>query len=194
MTLTPAAAETRQNLLDTARSLMLTKGYSAVGLAEIVAKAGVPKGSFYYYFKSKEDFGQAMLEDYFGRYGERVDAILNAPGTARERLLAYFEGWTSSQTAEDQSGRCLATKLGSEVCDLSPVMRGVLDRGAKHTMARLARVIEQGHADGSVRSELPADVLAKSLYELWLGASLTAKLDGSSSAFETAMTFTKSVL
>lgn len=194
MTLTPAAAETRQNLLDTARSLMLTKGYSAVGLAEIVAKAGVPKGSFYYYFKSKEDFGQAMLDDYFGRYAERVDAMLNGPGTAQARLLAYFAAWASSQTAQDQSGRCLATKLGGEVCDLSEGMRGILDRGAKNTIAGVARVIEQGHADGSIRATLPAEVLAKSLYELWMGASLMAKLDGSASAFDTAITFTQSVL
>lgn len=59
------AQETRQHILDVAKALMTQKGYTAVGLAEVVAAAGVPKGSFYYYFKSKEEFGQALLQEYF---------------------------------------------------------------------------------------------------------------------------------
>lgn len=188
------ANETRQRLLTAGRSLMVTKGYTAVGLAEIVAMAGVPKGSFYYYFDSKEDFGQTMLADYFQQYAARADASLSGPGTARERLLAHFSGWASSQSSEDLSGRCIATKLGAEVCDLSEGMRRVLDQGAKHNVARLSRTIEDGLADKSIRCDLPAPVLAKALYELWSGASLMAKLDGTSGPFDTAMTFTKTVI
>lgn len=186
-----AAVETRQHLLDVARALMVEKGYSAVGLAEIVAQAGVPKGSFYYYFKSKEDFGQAMLQDYFDQYVGKAEAVLSGPGTARERLLAYFSGWAESQSSDNPSGRCLATKLGAEVCDLSEGMRSVLDQGAKTNIARLTQCIEAGQADNSVQSKLPAAVLATSLYELWTGASLLAKMGNSPQPFVTAMTFTE---
>ncbi len=57
------AQDMRQHIIDVARSLMTNKGYTAVGLAEVLSTAGVPKGSFYYYFKSKEEFGQALLEE-----------------------------------------------------------------------------------------------------------------------------------
>ena len=69
------AQETRQHILDVAKALMTQKGYTAVGLAEVVAAAGVPKGSFYYYFKSKEEFGQALLQEYFDEYLAKIDAV-----------------------------------------------------------------------------------------------------------------------
>ncbi|MFS4518200.1 TetR/AcrR family transcriptional regulator, partial [Delftia tsuruhatensis] len=70
------AQETRQHILDVAKALMTQKGYTAVGLAEVVAAAGVPKGSFYYYFKSKEEFGQALLQEYFDEYLAKIDALM----------------------------------------------------------------------------------------------------------------------
>ncbi|WP_147479815.1 TetR/AcrR family transcriptional regulator, partial [Pseudomonas syringae group genomosp. 3] len=86
----------RQHIIDVARSLMTNKGYTAVGLAEVLSTAGVPKGSFYYYFKSKEEFGQALLEEYFSEYLGRVDALMARPGTGAERLLAYFMYWSET--------------------------------------------------------------------------------------------------
>jgi len=62
------SGDTRQQILDTAKGIILGKGFAAVGLNEILSTAGVPKGSFYHYFKSKEQFGDALLEDYFDGY------------------------------------------------------------------------------------------------------------------------------
>ena len=59
-------SDTRQQLLDTGQRMMVLKGFTGVGLNEILQTAGVPKGSFYHYFKSKEQYGQALLEEYFG--------------------------------------------------------------------------------------------------------------------------------
>lgn len=59
---TTTTADVRQHILDTAKPIMLRKGFSAVGLNEILQAAGVPKGSFYHYFGSKEAFGEALLE------------------------------------------------------------------------------------------------------------------------------------
>lgn len=70
----------RQHILDTARPIILTKGFSAVGLNEILSAADVPKGSFYHYFRSKELFGEALLDAYFADYRERLDALLGPTG------------------------------------------------------------------------------------------------------------------
>jgi len=56
--------DTRNTLLQAAKQVILTKGYAACGLSEILAAAGVPKGSFYHYFKSKEDFGAELPKSY----------------------------------------------------------------------------------------------------------------------------------
>ncbi|WP_409032349.1 TetR/AcrR family transcriptional regulator [Janthinobacterium sp. CG_23.3] len=111
--------ETRQHILDVAKALMINKGYTAVGLAEVVAAADVRKGSFYYYFRSKEEFGQALLEQYFSDYLATVDSLLAAEGTAVQRLLAYFRYWADTQGSDLPDGKCLVVKMGSEVCDLS---------------------------------------------------------------------------
>jgi TetR/AcrR family transcriptional repressor of nem operon len=166
---------------------MIHKGYTAVGLAEVVAAAGVPKGSFYYYFKSKEEFGQALLEEYFSSYLATVDAMLTADGSAADRLRRYFHNWAQTQGSDVPDNKCLMVKLGSEVCDLSEDMRLVLKTGSEAIIERLARCIEQGQLEGSVQAETPAAALAQSLYQLWLGASLLAKVSKDRAPFDTAL-------
>jgi len=58
---------------------MTHRGYTRVGLAEVVAAAQVPKGSFYHYFKSKDEFGQAVLDQYFSDYLKVVGTLLEGP-------------------------------------------------------------------------------------------------------------------
>lgn len=188
------AQDTRQHILEVARALMTGKGYTAVGLAEVVAAAGVPKGSFYYYFKSKEEFGQALLENYFSAYLAQIDGLLGGAGTAKQRLMAYFQHWTTTQGIDLPVDKCLVVKLGPEVCDLSEDMRLVLRQGTDAVIARIAQCIVQGQADGSIANATAAPVLAESLYQLWLGASLLGKVNKHGAPFETARLTTQQLL
>jgi len=91
---------TRQHILDTGYRIIAGKGFSSVGLNEILTTAGVPKGSFYHYFDSKEQFGQALLEDYFGHYLSTIDGLVAMDKVSgRERLLRYWQGWLDSDVA-----------------------------------------------------------------------------------------------
>lgn len=173
---TSSATDVRRHILDVAHPLLLRKGFTAVGLAEVLAAAQVPKGSFYHYFGSKEAFGEAVLDSYFDDYLARAESLLTAPGTAAQRLLAYFQDWLDSQTGDDAQSRCLVVKLGAEVCDLSESMRAALQRGTQSVIGRLARCIESGAADGSLPAVADAPALAGALYQNWLGASLLAKI------------------
>lgn len=184
----------RQHIIDVARSLMTNKGYTAVGLAEVLSAAGVPKGSFYYYFKSKEEFGQALLEEYFSEYLGRVDALMARPGSGAERLLAYFHYWAETQGTELPEGKCLVVKLGAEVCDLSEDMRSVLESGTAKIIRRITACVEMGVADGSVHPEGDNEGFAQSLYQLWLGASLLVKVNKSTESFDKALNMTKRLL
>ncbi|KRD39778.1 TetR family transcriptional regulator [Lysobacter sp. Root916] len=190
-----AIADVRQHILDVAHPLLLSKGFTAVGLAEVLAAARVPKGSFYHYFGSKEAFGEALLENYFNEYLARTDALLSAPGPAAQRLLAYFHDWLDSQTGEQAQSRCLVVKLGAEVCDLSESMRTALAQGTRRIIARLAACIEAGRQDGSLASA-PADpqAAAAALYQNWLGASLLAKITRDRAPLDTALVGTRQLL
>ncbi|WP_024679214.1 TetR/AcrR family transcriptional regulator [Pseudomonas syringae] len=184
----------RQHIIDVARSLMTNKGYTAVGLAEVLSTAGVPKGSFYYYFKSKEEFGQALLEEYFSEYLGRVDALMARPGTGAERLLAYFRYWSETQGTDLPEGKCLVVKLGAEVCDLSEDMRCVLEVGTAKIIQRISACVEMGVSDDSIHPEGDHQGFAESLYQLWLGASLLVKVNKSTESFDKALNMTKRLL
>ncbi len=184
----------RQHIIDVAKSLMTHKGYTAVGLMEVLTTAGVPKGSFYHYFHSKEEFGQALLEEYFQEYIGRVDIVMAAQGTGAERLIGYLSYWAKTQAFDHPEEKCLVVKLGAEVCDLSEDMRSVLEEGTTLIIQRITRCIEQGMADGSITSTQNAETLAESLYQLWLGASLLVKVRNTTAAFETALITSKRLL
>jgi len=153
------------------------KGFSGVGLNEILKASDVPKGSFYHYFGSKEDFGKALLERYFDAYLAGMDEIISRDDlTGAEKLRAYWTRWLVSQTADDPQSKCLVVKLAAEVSDLSEPMRRVLLDGTRQITGRIAEMIDVGTKDGSVGITGQSHDIATSLYQSWLGASLLAKI------------------
>jgi len=194
-TATAEATDVRATILATGQLLMAGKGFSAVGLNEILAHAGVPKGSFYHYFGSKDAFGEALLERYFSDYLAELDTTLSRPGqTMAQRLMLYWEGWQHTQSVDDCQGKCLAVKMAAEVADLSEAMRLSIKRGTSGIVSRLAGAIEAGVAEGSLAIEADAKGTAHSLYQLWLGTSVMVKIARDTQLFDTATITTRQIL
>ncbi|MGR3481294.1 TetR/AcrR family transcriptional regulator [Salipiger marinus] len=190
-----APTDMRTHILATAQKIMSGKGFSGVGLNEVLTAAEVPKGSFYHYFGSKEAFGQALLERYFELYLAAMDELLSRPGlTGAQRLSAYWTHWLDTQTADDPQSKCLVVKLAAEVSDLSEPMRRVLLEGTGQITARLAEMIEAGIADGSLAVQGAPQEIATQLYQSWLGASLLAKITRDDAPLRAAMAATRSRL
>lgn len=185
----------RQSILENGQRIMAGKGFSAVGLNEVLAAAKVPKGSFYHYFSSKEVFGEEMLKKYFEDYLAELETVLCSPGsTMAQRLMTYWQHWQETQSFFDCQGKCLAVKLGAEVADLSEVMRLALKQGTTRIVTRLRAAIEAGVAEGSLSVDGEPAGAAQSLYQLWLGASVMAKIVRSTQPFESAMMTTRQIL
>ncbi len=193
----------RDHILDCGERLIANKGFVGVGLAEILTVAGVPKGSFYHYFSSKERFGEVLLTRYVDGYLDRLDGLLNPDGrTARERLMTYWSYWNMSQcdsakgacNTSETNSKCLIVKLSAEVADISEAMRLTLRDGTDRVVRRIALCLQDAIADGSVSSSLNTEAMALTLYELWLGASLLAKLRRDASPFEHALLSTEQLL
>jgi TetR/AcrR family transcriptional repressor of nem operon len=191
----PETVNVRENILATGQRLMAGKGFSAVGLNEILADAGVPKGSFYHYFGSKDAFGEALLDSYFEDYLAELDVTLQQTSmTMAQRLINYFEVWQQTQSFFDCQGKCLAVKMAAEVADLSEAMRLSIKRGTSGIVSRLAHAIEVGVAEGSLTIDGDAASTAHSLYQLWLGTSVMVKIERSVDPFKTAMITTRQIL
>lgn len=191
--------DTRQHLLQTGHQIMAAKGFSGVGLNEILQTAGVPKGSFYHYFKSKEQYGQALLADYFLHYLAALDQrFARSDQTGAVRLMDYWQAWLVGYSGPCSAQKCLVVKLSAEVSDLSEPMRLTLRDGTDQIVARLAQVIEVGMADGSLaqlkQQSADAHTLAAMLYQVWLGASLLAKIHRDAAPMLQAMQTTKILL
>lgn len=188
----PPHTDTREHILSTAEPLVLGKGFTALGLTELLSAAGVPKGSFYHYFRSKEQFGQALLERDFANYDARLASHFAAePGRMRDRLLSYFAGWITQACQADSHGSCLAVKLAGEVCDLSEPMREALAVGMAQVCARLADAIARAAAEGSLATCADPAALADALYAMWLGAALRTKVMRDSSPLVRALADTE---
>lgn len=187
--------DTRGHILTVGRRLTAQQGYTGVGLSELLKQAGVPKGSFYHYFPSKEAYGCAVLEDFIREYKERLRTSLYNPQlNSRDKFLTYFRDWSCKQLSNNPEDRCLVVKLSAEVADLSEDMSRILRNGVTDIVARLAETLEQGIADGSIGAlEKPA-ATAATIYHMWLGASLVASLSRSDAALEAAMKSTEALV
>lgn len=193
--ITSESTDVRENIIAVGQRIIGAKGFAAVGLNEILSAAGVPKGSFYHYFGSKDAFGVALLESYFDEYLADLDSTLARPNlTMAQRLTNYFQIWQQTQSFSDCQGKCLAVKLGAEVADMSEAMRATLNRGTSGITARLQRAIQAGVEEGSLSVSEAPSIVAQSLYQLWLGASVMVKIVRNLRPFETAMTTTQRML
>ena len=191
----PTANDTRTLILSKARAIIAGKSYAAVGLNEILTAAAVPKGSFYHYFASKDQFGEALLKEYFEQYFQRLDGILSATGDgAVGRLMRYWQAWVTSQSTNDQEQMCLAVKLGGEVSDLSDAMRAALRQGTGRIVERIAQAVDAAVAEGALDRSTNALEVATQLYELWVGASLLEKIHRDGRFFASAMARTEQML
>lgn len=169
--------DTHEHLLAIGETLSLRLGFNGMGLSELLATAGVPKGSFYHYFRSKEAFGEAMLQRYFEHYDAEMQRLFSdGRSDVRHQLLSYYAQAISYHCRSECHNACLAVKLSAEVSDLSEPMRHALEIGTAKVIGHLQQAIERGIGEGSLSTDMSPTTMAETLYSLWLGASLRAKI------------------
>ncbi|MBF9003352.1 MULTISPECIES: TetR/AcrR family transcriptional regulator [Vibrio] len=186
--------DTKQHIISTGYQLVSKKGFTGVGLSELLKTAEVPKGSFYHYFDSKEQFGEALLQDYFEQYLQSVASLFNsAPGNYYQNLMRYWHYWVEHNSVSAQSNKCLVVKLAGEVSDLSESMRLVLLKGTNRVITQLSDYIKQG-VEAKELHVSNCSVTAEYLYEFWIGASLIAKIRQDDASLNQALEVTEQIL
>lgn len=170
-------SETRERILSAGAELVHRKGFNNTGIQEILDLAGVPKGSFYFYFPSKEAFGAELVEHYARLAGATVMATLGdrslSPLARYERFLLAFEDIFAKQGF---TRGCPIGNLCQELGDLSELVRGKL----AHVVGRMAGAIEAVLREAAENGELPGDLdpaeSAGFLLAGWQGSILLAKV------------------
>jgi TetR/AcrR family transcriptional repressor of nem operon len=178
--------DVKQALLEAGISIMLEKGYSNSGISEVLASVGVPKGSFYYYFESKEDFALAMISYASERNAEGMSKIFDDTSIkAIDRLKKYFTDCRIDMVSKECRKGCLIGNLSQEMADQSERLREALTDIllAKHQM--LADVIAEAQVDGDISNKRSAKELAELTHAAWMGSLLLAKTTKDSGLLET---------
>lgn len=174
----PDASQARQNLIRAGLEHLTRKGYSSVGVDEILEAAKVPKGSFYHHFRNKADFGLALISAYDAYFAGLLDrAFLDESHTPLERLRLF------TRMAEDGMARhgfrrgCLVGNLGQEMGALPDDFRGALIGVLETWQKRTAQLFRQAQACGELSADQDPDALAEAFWIGWEGAILRAKLE-----------------
>lgn len=114
------SSDAREKILSVAQALIEVRGYSALGVAEICKAAGVPKGSFYYFFTSKEALGLAVIDEHWAGQRRQWAGILEADEDPLRRLRRLFEATEEVQRAGQQScGTVSGCMFGNLTLELS---------------------------------------------------------------------------
>src|SRR5256886_16555586 len=114
-------ATTKAALVDAGLHIMLEKGYHHTGIQDVLQATGVPKGSFYYYFPSKEAFGQAVIAQFASAYLARLEQHLgDTTASPLTRLRRHHEDLRARFERRGRRGGCLIGNLSQELADQHP--------------------------------------------------------------------------
>jgi TetR/AcrR family transcriptional repressor of nem operon len=171
-------AATRDQILNAATRLIHVQGYQSTSLDDVLRESGVRKGNFYYYFKSKEDLGYAIIDRITRAFVERVLQPAFADGEADPiaQVLAFLDRAVEAQRQRNCVGGCA---MGNLACELSDVHEGFRQRLAALFDAyrsHLAEAIRRGPRGGRIRPDVDAAGAAQFLVGGLEGAILLGKV------------------
>jgi TetR/AcrR family transcriptional repressor of nem operon len=182
---------TKERILEAAEELMLEKGFHSVGLKQILDAVKVPKGSFYHYFESKEQFGVEMLKHYLGAitvWKQRVLLSQETEPDPLKRLFTYLDN--SIDRVQQTPGRfpCLALKLASELSELNEAMCREIATGFQDWIDIYQQVLDEAVAEKQLPETLDTASEAQFIQDFWSGAVKRAVVNHSEEPVRHAVT------
>lgn len=172
--------ETRQRVLEKGASLIRKYGFNNTGINEVLKAAGVPKGSFYYYFESKEDFGLQLIEYLHkgirkGFYGYLAEEDYGDTQPL-ERLRQFFDYFRKTFTSEDEKCGCPIGNISQELAATNPRFREKLDEVFNDVVAPVSICLARAVEAGELPEETDALELAEFIVNSWQGALIFVKV------------------
>jgi len=166
---------TREHILDRASRLIQRKGIGATSVGEILAAAGVHKGSLYFHFRDKEEIGREVIRQAADRFLGFVDSSLTGP-TPRKALDNFFAAALAYHRGTGFTGGCLFGNTALETSDADPGLAALVDNVFAAWIERVARVIAAGQRAGEFRDDMTALDLAQQVVATLEGGIMLSRL------------------
>lgn len=177
--------ETRDALIAVGLRLLTTQGYAATGLQQIVSEAGMPKGSFYNHFASKEAYCAAVLD----RYMELLLPRLESDGRAGPlgTVRTFHEGLVRVLEIRPGTLTCMLGSFATEVNEASTSLREAMARGIERWVGAYERLFTEAQDRGQVRADIPPRQLAEIFWNQWQGALAQMRIRSSTDSLKLSL-------
>lgn len=168
----------REKLLDQGRKLFISQGYHGTGIKEVVDQVKVPKGSFYNYFESKEQFGAEVIRHYSKAVISNMATWLNgSEDNALNALKQFFK--QEMQRHQEVKAGCIIGNLGAELGSSSELCQQAMLEGFQGMKQQFLRTLKRGQTQGSIREDISAEELADFLVNAYEGALVRMQVEQS---------------
>lgn len=173
----PVNLEVRSRLLSIGRQVVHNRGFNGCGVQDITAAAEIPKGSFYNYFASKEDFAAEILEEYWTSIETRHGPIFyDARVKPLERIGQFFQALVLEHGEHEYSLGCLIGNLSLEMSNGSEQTRKRLADVLARWEGLLASCLREAQQRRELSETHDAEALASVIVEGWEGAVMRGKV------------------
>jgi TetR/AcrR family transcriptional repressor of nem operon len=167
---------TKRRLLDVGLATLLERGYNATGIQDLLVATGVPKGSFYHHFASKEDFALQVVDRYVAELHGLLDQALGDTDRAPvERVRSYFERLLAVYAGQGYLGSLLGL-LGMELAAVNTAFRRRIEGAVDGVARRLGEALEEGRRRGDLPPEADPVQTANVILDCWEGAALRSRV------------------
>jgi len=180
----------KQKILAAGASIIHRKGYNHTGIQEILQTVGVPKGSFYFYFKNKEDFGLQVIDYFVSFFGAQAAPVLNDNSIPPlERMKKFLEGFKVLFKEMNYECGCPLGNLAQEMGDLSPAFRTKLKDSLDLLIGLYADVLSEAKQAGDISEDLDIKETAGFIVSSWHGALIRMKIEKSDKPLDNHIRF-----
>jgi TetR/AcrR family transcriptional repressor of nem operon len=168
---------TKQKIIEIGASIIHQKGYHHTGIQEVLKAAGIPKGSFYFYFASKEDFGLQIIDYFNNKYLDWVRPISSETSLSPvRRLEKIFDSFIARFKELNCTCGCPIGNLSQEMADLSPAFRSKLNESFDLMAEVIRELLAAGQEAGEVPLNLDLEDTADFIVSGWHGALIRMKI------------------
>jgi TetR/AcrR family transcriptional repressor of nem operon len=178
----------REQLINSALETLLRQGFNGTAVQDITDAAGLPKGSFYNYFKSKEALAAEVIDRYAKEQAALAGVLSDESISPVERLRRYFASLATNLAEQNYERGCLMGNFSTELADQSRLIRDRLSANFAAWSRQIEGCIRDGQKAGEISRDIDPRVLAAFLLNSFEGAMLRMKVEKDGSPLDDFMT------